>query len=182
MSPLLERVGLPNLDAVRPWFVKSTPAPAGEAGAGRPVAGRRPADKISLHGSPCKEATMLRHTQLLLAVLCVAACASSSAATPRRTRDVITAEEIARTRPGTAYDVVEALRPEFLRSRGPVSTDGTQEYAVVYLDGVRAGGLIELRRVPAEVLAEIRYISGPDATTRYGTGHAGGAILITTKR
>lgn len=126
-----------------------------------------------------------RRSLLSFALLMVAACASQSGtqgSTPRRVRDVISADEISRAQVGTAYDVVQTLRPEYLRGRGMVTSGGAQELAIVYIDGARAGGLDQLRRVPRETLAEIRYINASDATTRFGTGHAGGAILVSTKR
>ena len=38
-----------------------------------------------------------------------------------------------------------------------------------------------LRNVPAEQVERIEFLSAADATMRYGTGHASGAILVTTK-
>lgn len=128
---------------------------------------------------------MPRRTILLLFItLILAACASSGTqgTRERRDRDHITRDEIARVQVGTAYEVVETLRPQYLRSRGMGSTTAPPEYAVVYIDGVRAGGLDQLRRVSRDSLEEIRYINGSDATTRFGTGHGGGAILVTTRR
>jgi hypothetical protein len=126
---------------------------------------------------------MLRRTLLLLMLAPVVSCASGGqSAGPSRNRDIITAEEVARTTFSTAYEVVESLRPEFMRSRSTSMGTGQSDNAVVYIDGVRAGGLNELRRVPREQIQEIRYLSGSDATTIYGTGHVGGAILVTTKR
>jgi hypothetical protein len=120
---------------------------------------------------------------LVLSFVILAACASSSGTQgPARQRNLITAAEIATVQTGSAYDVVQSLRPEFLRARGTSAGTGVQEFAVVYVDGVRAGDPNELRRVPREVLQEIRYLSGNDATTMYGTGHGGGAILVVTKR
>lgn len=126
---------------------------------------------------------MIRPALAILSLTLLAACASSAAPTgPRRQRDRISAEEIASVQVGTAYEVIEALRPEFLRARGSASMSGAQEFAVVYIDGVRAGAPDELRRVPREVIGEIRYLSANDATTQYGTGHGGGAVLVVTKR
>jgi hypothetical protein len=126
-----------------------------------------------------------RLSLLSLTLLLYAACASQSgtqASTPRRVRDLISADEISRVQVGTAYDVVQTLRPEYLRSRSTATFSGAQELAVVYIDGVRAGSVDQLRRVPRETLNEIRYVNAADATTRFGTGHAGGAILVATKR
>lgn len=125
---------------------------------------------------------MLRPAVALTSLLVLAACASAPAGSSRD-RDRITVTEIEATNVANAYDVVQALRPEFLRSRGVSSVrSGSPETAIVYVDGVRAGGLGELRRVPREQLEEISYMSGSDATTMYGTGHGGGAILVVTKR
>lgn len=125
---------------------------------------------------------MFRPALTLIGLAAFAAC-SSAPAGQTRDRHRITVQEIESTHVGSAYDVVQALRPEYLRSRGVASLrTATPEYAVVYIDGVRAGGLNELRRVPREQLAEVRYLSSGDATTAYGTGHGGGAIMVSTKR
>lgn len=38
-----------------------------------------------------------------------------------------------------------------------------------------------LRQLSADQIYRIQYINASDATTRFGTDHFGGAILITTK-
>lgn len=125
---------------------------------------------------------MLRPAVALVGLVTLAGCSSASAGSVRD-RDRITLAEIDGTHGANAYDVVQALRPEFLRSRGVASIrSATPQYAIVYIDGVRVGPLGELRRIPREQVEEIRYLSGSDATTVYGTGHGGGAILVTTKR
>lgn len=126
----------------------------------------------------------LRAIATVLLAASLAACATSSGGgTPGRQRDLITMEEIQRSTGSTAYEVIEMLRPEMLRTRGSASMrTADPEYAVVYVDGVRTGGLETLRNVPREMLQEIRYINAADATTLYGTGHGGGAIQVRTRR
>ncbi|NIP80420.1 MAG: hypothetical protein GWM90_14830 [Gemmatimonadetes bacterium] len=93
---------------------------------------------------------------------------------------MITAEEIQSIQAATAFDAVQRLRPEFLR-RGRVNVrDDTQALPVVYVDDVRYGGVDELKGIRASQVISIRYLNGADATTRYGTGHTGGALLVTT--
>ena len=113
-------------------------------------------------------------------LVAVAGCATSPAGSGSRSRNVITAEEIAEIQASTAFDAVQRLRPEFLR-RGRVNmSSDTQTLPIVYVDDVRYGGVDELRRIRASQVVRIEYLSGSDATTRFGTGHAGGAILVTT--
>jgi hypothetical protein len=82
----------------------------------------------------------------------------------------------------TAFDVVQQLRPEFLRTRGSASVrDPTPVEAVVYLDGVRLGAPSALRGISKVTLKEIRYMDANEATMQYGTGHRGGAIVVTTR-
>lgn len=119
---------------------------------------------------------------ILLVVCAVGACAGAPGATVPRTRNLITVEEIAQTTFTSAFEVIQSLRPEFLRTRGATSVRHPPEYALVYVDGMRAGGLDTLRTIPREALLEVRYLSGVDATTLYGTGHGGGAIQIMTRR
>ena len=52
---------------------------------------------------------------------------------------------------------------------------------VVYLNGMRYGGVRSLTTLSAEAVGDITYMNASDATTRFGTGHSGGAILIRTR-
>jgi hypothetical protein len=84
----------------------------------------------------------------------------------------------------TAYDVIRKLRPAFLRSRG-VSTMGlsAEPILVVYLDMVKVVGspVTSLKSINAVQIRSIEYLNGIDATTRFGTDHGAGAILISTR-
>ena len=121
----------------------------------------------------------------LLAV--AAACGTqqvSSDPYPRRNRSVLTLEEIqaAKGIGWSAYDLVAQLRPEYLRSRGTSSLrDLRPATATVYLDGVRYGNIDTLRTMSGDQIQRIEYINAADATTRYGTDHVGGALLIKTR-
>jgi hypothetical protein len=99
-------------------------------------------------------------------------------------RNIITYEEIkaAKTPGWSAWDLIAQTRPNFLRSRGATSLrDPTPVRAVIYLDGVMYGKLESLRTLNVEEIREIEFISAGDATTRFGTDHLGGAILIRTR-
>jgi len=51
---------------------------------------------------------------------------------------------------------------------------------VLYIDEIRQQGLDELRNIRAAEVAEMRYMTGTEASGRYGSGHENGAILIKT--
>jgi hypothetical protein len=123
-------------------------------------------------------------------VACIAvvtACAGGPPSTvgERRSSNVITATDIASTQASqasTAYDLIAALRPDFLRSRGSMSpTNPIPPKAEVYVDGVHFGDIESLKTLTVIVLKRIEYLNALDATTRFGTNNAGGAILITTR-
>ena len=114
-----------------------------------------------------------------------AGCVTQGGSAARsRGSDVITAEEARETSANDAYAVVQLLRPIWLRPRAaPSLTNPGAGYARIYVDNVpMAGGTRELRNVPAGDIHEIRYITPTEATTRFGTGHAGGVIMVTTRR
>lgn len=88
----------------------------------------------------------------------------------------------------TVYQLVQRHRPQWLRvSRGFPSLGGAAggntlaAPARVVLDGVPYGGLDDLRRLDVTEVEELEYISASDATTRFGTGYMGGAILVRTR-
>jgi hypothetical protein len=80
----------------------------------------------------------------------------------------------------TALDAVRALRPRFLRTRPSGSVQNQDPVPIaVYVNGTRRGGIEALDQILARAVIEIRWLSGNDATTRFGTNHESGAILVT---
>ena len=84
---------------------------------------------------------------------------------------------------GAMYPLtVRQLRSSWLRVRGAGALSSSQTLQV-YVYNVRAGGLDYLNARSLDGIVEIRYYSGPDATTKWGTGVGGGVIeLITARR
>ncbi|MEK7380553.1 MAG: hypothetical protein AAB075_06040 [Gemmatimonadota bacterium] len=120
---------------------------------------------------------------LSLAGMVIAAASPAEAQKPKRNPDVITAEEIAaRSDIQTAYDAVRRLRGAMLRTRPGGSVLQGSDPIWVYVDNVKAGGPEALENILASQVYEIRKLSASDATTRYGTGHTNGVILVTTTR
>ena len=132
---------------------------------------------------------MIRRGAFAAACLLLAACGSAQRTSSPTgfvgdKRNLITYEEIKATKtPGwTAWDLIAQTRPNFLRTRGATSLrDTTPVRAVVYVDGVLYGKIESLRNLNVEEIREIEFISAGDATTRFGTDHLGGAILIRTR-
>lgn len=95
----------------------------------------------------------------------------------------ITLPEIEAAPARDAYHLVELLRPRWLRGRGAFSIrDPRPALPVVYVEGIREGGTDTLRRLDTSGILSIDYLGAADATTRFGTGHAGGAILVRLRR
>jgi hypothetical protein len=113
---------------------------------------------------------------------------SGTASRSSRSQDVIAEAEIAsRARDATnALQIVEQLRPQMLRSRGATSlapnTSSDDMLPRVYVDDVSYGTIGTLSNITALQIKEIRFVNSQNATTRWGTGHTGGVILVTTKK
>lgn len=122
-----------------------------------------------------------------LAVVLLAACATAGGSPGRRgSGDTLTAEEIREEAPDlqTAYDAVERLRPRYLRERAnPTAGIGANRVdpVVVYVNGIRRGGVNELRRIRVAEVETIHYVRPTDAQTRYGNNHGSGAIEVTLR-
>lgn len=97
-------------------------------------------------------------------------------------RHVITKSEIDKAHVSTTYDLLAALRPEFLRSSAARKTDGSVFPPVVYINGLMAGDLAILHGISASMIAEIRFVPPRDATTYHGESHRGGEIMVYTYR
>ncbi len=121
---------------------------------------------------------------VLTAALLSAGCASSGESSgSSRSRNLITETELMEVPHSSLYEAVRALRPRWLQARaGATFSSPQRQTAMVYIDGQLRGGLGEMwNLIPGEV-SELQYMSASDATTRFGTNHVGGAIVITTRR
>lgn len=74
-----------------------------------------------------------------------------------------------------ALQAIERLRPRWLQSRAG-------DVVQLYVDGSRRGNVADLQSIRVIEIEQMEYMSASDATTRYGTGHAGGAILVSSRR
>ena len=126
---------------------------------------------------------MLRGTLIFLAVGSLWSCAGRQTDRGPRRTGTIQVAEIASVSATNAYDVVQQLRRGWLISRGPVSlSDPRPAYPTVYMDGVEMGDLGFLRSIAAPDIAEITFLSTSESNLRYGPGHFGGIIHVTTRR
>ncbi len=126
-------------------------------------------------------------TLALAGLLCLGACAGGAGAEgdgpgPVRGTGDITREELDREVYTSAHHAIERLRRSWLRRRGARTPNNPDNRPSVYVDGVRVGPIEELFAISAEYIARISLLSPTDATTRFGTGHASGAIVISTRR
>lgn len=119
-----------------------------------------------------------------------AASASQSAPEARRgNANLIVQAEVVASNTSTAQELIQRLRPTWLRSRGMSSARPTNSAGessgtlpVVYLDNSVLGEISTLANVPTANIAQVQYLSANEATQRFGTGYTGGAIIITTRK
>lgn len=115
--------------------------------------------------------------------LSVSACTSTGGSRSSG-RGPITLENIQESNVSTnAFDVVQSLRPEWLRTRGVQTLSGeASDNIKVYVNGSQYGTNPEsLRGLQRENVQRIEFLSASQATTRYGAGHTQGAILVETR-
>jgi hypothetical protein len=109
----------------------------------------------------------------------LAACAAGPAnglGEPRQTAGRITPEQVRGGPQTNAFDLVQGLRPQWLRQRA----DGSS--VMVYLDGRRFGEVHTLRDIAVPQIDSLDFIDPIDAMARYGMGHENGVISITSRR
>ncbi len=106
--------------------------------------------------------------------------AAPAARAPRRDRNKITEEEIAKGTEADAFTFIQKARPQWLRVRGQASLS-LNEQVWVYRYGSKIGGVGALRGVALSEVREIQYLDGSAATARFGADHGSGAILLTTR-
>ena len=126
----------------------------------------------------------------LLLVLVLAGCGAAVTASGGGNSNLITNELLreAEAEGLTVYQIIQRNRPRWLRaSRGDTSFGNVaggaeaSDFAKVVLDGAPYGDLNALRGLNTVSVESIEYMGASDATTRFGTGYSGGAIIVRTR-
>ena len=128
----------------------------------------------------------------LVLALAVSACASSgdtssgegeqtAARAARGNSTLIVRAELEEILSGSLWEAVDRLRWRWLQPQRGVSFYAGTSFARVVVDGTVRGELGELRRLFPENIETLRYLSAPDATTKYGTGYPSGVIEVSTR-
>jgi len=115
--------------------------------------------------------------------LTLAGCASAPAGTPRPNSSIIQREQLQELSSSTAYEIVQRIHPQWLIPRGQTSFNNPRSNeVVVYLGRNRLGGPSELRGFIGSQLETIQHLDARQANTRFGSGHVGGAIILTQRK
>jgi len=120
------------------------------------------------------------------AVAPLAACASSGSAARTSARsDQISSAEIASSSASNAYQLIERLRPSWLRTKiGSIGGGARAQVIVVYLDGIRLGDVGSLRQLSTAGFKSVEWLDATRAATVLpspGSDPIAGAILIKTQ-
>ena len=135
-----------------------------------------------------------RTLAVALAACLTVACASSSTTPttgaapapkpdaggrPRQDQQLITRDVIVGTEYTNLFDVIQALRSNWLQVK---AASGFSKGATlqVYLDNQRIGGVEELRRIAPSSVLSVRFYDPIAAAARWGMDHGAGAIYVLT--
>lgn len=129
-----------------------------------------------------RAATLL---SLGLTVAVGVACATTGSRAPEGGQgDVVSSAQIRELQPqyDDMYSLLQNVKPNWLRTRGGVSLqDSRADEPVVFMDGNRYGELRSLENVSPRTVGEVEYLSAGEATLYYGSGYAGGIIMIRSR-
>lgn len=115
---------------------------------------------------------------LLLALSSACASASSRASAARIDRNLLTHEQLREHQFRNAFEAIEALRSNWLQTRGTDSFSAPTQVQV-YLDDARLGGIETLRWITTPQIDHLRYYDGIAAAARWG--HGQGVIFVSTR-
>jgi hypothetical protein len=97
-----------------------------------------------------------------------------------RDRSLLTRAQFGANQFNTAFDAIEALRSNWLKTRGTDSFQSPSQVRV-YLDNSSLGDTATLRTIAISTIAYIRYFDGVEATARWGLDHGAGVIYVSTR-
>ena len=120
------------------------------------------------------------------ALVVISGCASSGTTRTQSEPDRITATEIASSNATNAYELINRVRPNWLRRTAPGSLGGgvRSQVVQVYVDGTKYGELTILRSLGISGLKSIQWLDAVRAGTLLpgiGSEPIAGAIVITTR-
>jgi hypothetical protein len=123
----------------------------------------------------------MRYTALVLAVTTVACFGTRGDSALGADPDVLSFEDVRASSARNAYELVERQRPRWLRP-GPDRSLRLDTVILVYLDGVRLGGLDTLRDLELGTIGTLRVLDGSQAGHLPGLGsqHVERVILVTS--
>jgi hypothetical protein len=118
-------------------------------------------------------------------IVTLVACASSGAATATHQTDLITATEIATSGTTNAWDLINRLRPNWLRQQaiGSIGGGARTQVIAVYVDGHRFGDVSTLRSLSSSTIRSAQWLDAARAATvlnEVGSDPIAGAIVIKT--
>ena len=131
----------------------------------------------------------VRFTLLIVLVLVVGACGTTSSSSESQSRSgPITQAEIDGSGLvfSDAHEVVRQFRPQWLVKRGTVTIrpgSGGQliDFVAIYVDDIFQGEPEMLRQVTAQSIREIQHYNAAQAQRLGPRGHPHGAIVVRTK-
>jgi len=120
------------------------------------------------------------------AVVGFSGCASSGTTPAQSSPDRITSTEIANSSASNAYELINRVRPNWLKRIAPGSLSGgvRSQVVLVYIDGSKYGDLTSLRSLSISGLKSIQWLDAVRAGTllpNIGSEPIAGAIVISTR-
>lgn len=98
-----------------------------------------------------------------------------------RNPNVIEQSEVESSSALDAYALVQESRPNWLHARGNISIRDPSAGAIqVFLNGTHFGDVNRLHEIATREIRELRFFGAAQAQLRFGTGHAGGVIDVST--
>lgn len=126
-------------------------------------------------------------TMALVAAACSSAAGGvspSASPAPRRSSNMVTADEILQHGGSNLHDILRALRPAWFRTAPTRMSSGAVyvDAIAVYVDGRRIGTPANLNEVPVGTVGHVSYYSASEAQGRFGLDNLQGAIEVVTAR
>jgi hypothetical protein len=110
-------------------------------------------------------------------LLALAACGPTAGAASPATGGsrVISEAEIDGSNATNLLDLVQRLRPSWIQQR---AVAGGRGFPTVFMGSQALGSVDRLREVSTHNVREVRYLNGPEASSRFGAGVPYGVIQV----